>query len=259
MDLSVDRAARSWDRAAERCAAKTVPGETAWAAGAKAQRAPHGGEATARARFSLGLAAVCRLAIIVAGAHWLAAGNALWAAVAAVALVLTFIPIIFISDLVLRDATRGVLASLLAAHVVFGMLGGLYETSAFYDKWTHLLGSGALAALGFVATRRAARGPASRLALPLRLLLVLTGTLSLGTLWELFEFSVDRTGFFTSQRGLVDTMLDLAADAAGASSVALVFVAWAHYRRRRAADGEGLARADGSLSRSFRHQAQEAK
>jgi len=48
------------------------------------------------------------------------------------------------------------------------------------------------------------------------LLLVLGLAISAGTLWEVFEFVMNRTGLFYSQRGLHDTMLDLIADAIGA-------------------------------------------
>jgi hypothetical protein len=47
--------------------------------------------------------------------------------------------------------------------------------------------------------------------------LLALGALGLGALWELFEFAADATGLVTAQRGLADTMLDLGADAAGAS------------------------------------------
>ncbi len=39
---------------------------------------------------------------------------------------------------------------------------------------------------------------------------------SAGTLWEVFEFTLDRTGLFQTQKGLTDTMLDLVADTVGA-------------------------------------------
>ena len=42
------------------------------------------------------------------------------------------------------------------------------------------------------------------------------------TVWELFEFTIDRTGLFYAQRGLIDTMLDLLADAGGAVMTVLL-------------------------------------
>jgi hypothetical protein len=98
----------------------------------------------------------------------------------------------------------------LAAHVVLGMAGGLYERSAVYDKLVH-------AAVCFGLARRLQGGPAAgpRWLAPL-------AALGLGALWELFEFAADATGLVTAQRGLADTMLDLAADAAGALAAAPV-------------------------------------
>lgn len=187
----------------------------------------------------MGLAAVCRLAIAATGLHWLATGNGLWAGVAAMALALTVIPVALIRDSQLRDATRAVVAILLAAHVALGMQGALYETSAVYDKWIHLLGSAALAGLGIAATLRYCDGHRVELPLTLLVLIVLAGTLSAGTLWELFEFSIDRTRLFTAQRGLDDTMLDLVADAIGACLVTVMYAASVSFRPRRTrSDGE---------------------
>jgi hypothetical protein len=89
----------------------------------------------------------------------------------------------------------------LAAHVVLGMAGGWYERSAVYDKLVH-------AAVCFGLVRVLPRAGPRWLA-PL-------AVLGLGALFELFEFAADATGLVAAQRGLADTMLDLAADAAGA-------------------------------------------
>ncbi len=118
----------------------------------------------------------------------------------------------------------------LAAHVVLGMAGGLYERSALYDKLVHLVISFGLARLaaGWLARRVATE----RLEPGLLLLrwAPMLAALSLGTLWELFEFAADATGLVVAQRGLADTMLDLAADAAGAG-----LAGWtAAWRRPRA-------------------------
>jgi hypothetical protein len=108
----------------------------------------------------------------------------------------------------------------LSAHVVLGMAGGLYERSALYDKAVH-------AVAGFGAARLAARALARHveregLAIGGRLTrwVPALAALALGTLWELFEFGADATGLVVAQRGLADTMLDLAANAAGALAAA---------------------------------------
>lgn len=67
--------------------------------------------------------------------------------------------------------------------------------------------------------------------LSLFLLLVLGGTLSAGTLWEFFEFAIDRTGLFNAQRGLHDRL----ADATGAVLAASAFTTaiWVRKKKRQ--------------------------
>jgi hypothetical protein len=114
----------------------------------------------------------------------------------------------------------------LAAHVVLGMAGGLYERSLLYDKLVHLAVSWGLARLAADAlARRVARERLVPGALLERWVPVLAA-LALGTLWELFEFAADATGLVLAQRGLADTMLDLGADAVGA-----VLGGWTAWRR----------------------------
>jgi len=157
----------------------------------------------------------CQIAIGTTGMLWLYEGDALRFSVAFGALVLTICPRFVIRDLVIRDAASVITAVLLAAHVVFGMHGELYETSMFYDKAMHVLGSGAVAALLLLAVRRYCHRHLIDVPLVVIAVVVLGGTLSAGTLWELFEFAMDSTGLFHAQRGLHDTMLDLLADAGG--------------------------------------------
>lgn len=174
--------------------------------------------------------AVCRGAMFVAGAHWLIRGDLATAGVAVTALLLSFVPGWFLRDPPLRRATATVTALFLGAHIVFGMAAALYETSTTYDKWIHLAASMAIAGLIILASGRwSAR---SRIALPLALtvMLGLGGTVALGALWELFEFAVDLTGLFVAQRGLTDTMLDLAADTLGAALAVAAFAGHARWR-----------------------------
>jgi len=135
----------------------------------------------------------------------------------------------------------------LGAHVVLGMAGGLYERSVLYDKAVHLVA-------GFGLARLAARALALHveregLAFGARLerWVPVLVALALGTLWELFEFCADRTGLVLAQRGLADTMLDLAADAAGALAAASGPLT----RRRRCATPSSSRRRDPSASRGI--------
>lgn len=131
----------------------------------------------------------------------------------------------------------------LAAHVVLGMAGGLYERSALYDKAVHLAASFGLARLA--ARALALHVERERLAIGARLerWVPVLAALALGTLWELFEFGADATGLVVAQRGLSDTMLDLAADAAGALAAGV-----APTRRRRRAPSSSTSRRDPSAS-----------
>lgn len=172
------------------------------------------------------LVAACQAGMVLTGLAWLSAGRLTFASIAAVAVALCVVPRHLVTSPALREATRAVSAVLLGAHVMFGMGLGLYDSSGLYDKLMHALGIGAIAVLLILAIRDyCAR---QQLALPpsLMMWLVLCGAVSAGTAWELFEFSMDLTGLVTAQRGLHDTMLDLAADSVGALIVVAAFAAW---------------------------------
>ncbi|MFK7854491.1 MAG: hypothetical protein AB8B79_10275 [Granulosicoccus sp.] len=157
------------------------------------------------------------------GLLWLHQGAMLQFAIAVVALALTFLPGRTIRDPLLRYAFSCVTALLLAAHIVFGMQLGLYETSMLYDKVMHMIGSGAIAGLLLLAIHSYCSRNQVVLSSWHFSVLVFCGTLSAGTLWEIFEFTIDQTGMFYAQRGLQDTMIDLLADAAGAILLLALF------------------------------------
>lgn len=166
---------------------------------------------------------VCQVAIGITGLQWLYHAANLQFVIAVVALALSFLPGRTIRDPLLKCAVSCVTAILLAAHIVFGMQLALYETSLFYDKAMHLIGSGAIAGLLMLAIHNYCSR--NHIALPLWLFaaLVFCGTLSAGTVWEMFEFAIDQTGMFYAQRGLQDTMVDLLADAGGAALLVMLF------------------------------------
>lgn len=183
---------------------------------------------------------LCRLAIGITGLSWFISNDGLRFSVAIIALLLTVLPMRFIHDSLIRNATAVVISLLLAANIVFGMQYELYETSKLYDKAMHILGSGAIAGILIVAIHTYCDRCRIKLPLALFAILVSAGTLSLGTLWEFFEFGIDSTGLFNAQRGLHDTMLDLLADAIGAVLAISLFVtiSWSQeqLRKRRTRD-----------------------
>lgn len=166
---------------------------------------------------------MCQVAIGMTSLLWLHQTANLQFTIAVVALALTFLPGRTIREPLLRCAVSCVTAVLLAAHIVFGMQMALYETSLLYDKVMHLIGSGAIAGLLLLAIHGYCSRNHIKLPSWLFAALVFCGTLTAGTLWEIFEFAMDQTGMFYAQRGLQDTMIDLLADAGGAILLVALF------------------------------------
>ncbi|MEM8743510.1 MAG: hypothetical protein AAGF14_02620 [Pseudomonadota bacterium] len=181
-------------------------------------------------RAAMRLVTAMRLGIVVVTLHWLIAGKPVWFMVGALSAMLSFGLAAVIQDPVLRAASSLCVTALLFAHIVFGMQAGLYETSAVFDKLMHLFGCGAIA--GLVATATSDYCARKQVALPTPLLwgLAVGIVVSLGTLWEVFEFAIDRTGLFQAQKGLTDTMLDLVADVIGALATVTAFI-WMNRRK----------------------------
>jgi len=168
---------------------------------------------------------LCGVTISITGLNWLVSGDKLRFAVALVALLLTVLAMRFIRDSHLHEAGAVVIALLLTAHVVLGMQLELYETSVLYDKAMHVIGLAAIAGILIAAINSYCERCGIQLPLGLLVTMVFGGALSVGTLWEFFEFGIDSTGLFNAQRGLQDTMLDLIADAIGAVLAIGLFVA----------------------------------
>ncbi len=176
------------------------------------------------ARTAERLVAMMRLGIIVVTLTWLLSGKPLWFIVGAVSTTFSFLLPALIQDPVLRAAISLCVTALLFAHVVFGMQAGLYETSTIYDKAMHVFGCSAIAGIVIAAVSQYCARTRTRLPVPLLWVLAVGVVVTLGTLWEVFEFAIDRTGLFQSQRGLTDTMFDLIADTIGAVVTACAFV-----------------------------------
>ncbi len=157
----------------------------------------------------------CRIAMGLCVVHWWYESDVLQLSVGIGALTLTLLPGVIIRDSLLQGMTTIVITLLITAHVVLGMSASLYETSYIYDKFMHVLGSSAIAGLLLLALHRYCLRQSIELPVVFVAIIVMGGTLSVGTLWEIFEFTIDRTGLFNAQRGLYDTMLDLIADTTG--------------------------------------------
>ena len=152
------------------------------------------------------------------------------------ALVLTFLPALFASRVGLRLPQ-----SFLAAIALF-VLATLYlgEVHAFYDRfwwWDLALHFGSamgFGILGFLLVFMLFQG--DRYAAPPWAVGALSFCLAItvGTLWEIFEYGMDRLfGFNMMKSGLADTMGDLVVDAVGAALAALAGVIYLYDRAGR--------------------------
>ena len=174
------------------------------------------------------------LAIEAGGAMIRGVGPAVFVTLAA--LVLTFLPALFASRVGLRLPQ-----SFLAAIALF-VLATLYlgEVHAFYDRfwwWDLALHFGSamgFGILGFLLVFMLFQG--DRYAAPPWAVGALSFCLAItvGTLWEIFEYGMDRLfGFNMMKSGLADTMGDLVVDAVGAALAALAGVIYLYDRAGR--------------------------
>ncbi|MCW1950974.1 MAG: hypothetical protein KIH44_006385 [Octadecabacter sp.] len=145
-----------------------------------------------------------------------------WSAVfvAVATLVLTFLPERFAGFFGIR-LPRSILTAIVVfifATLFLGEVGDFYEKFWWWDVGLHFMSALSFGAVGFLLIFMLFEG--DRYAAPPWALAVLAFcvALSIGTLWEVFEFSMDQLfGMNMQKSGLVDTMKDLIIDAIGAA------------------------------------------
>ena len=167
------------------------------------------------------LTTICRIGILIVCFYWLYSHNYLWASVGALFFTFTLVSRLALQENNLRIITDASISFLCCTHIVLGMNLGFYENYAFYDKLMHAFGS---AFLVIAAVVQYCKHKNFILPLSLHFFLVLGISISLGTIWEIFEFTVDQTGLFKAQLGLRDTMLDLVANFTGISCAMLIYL-----------------------------------
>ncbi len=106
-----------------------------------------------------------------------------------------------------------------SGHTIGGELLNLYATSLVYDKILHVFGSYSFAMLAYVLLGMD-KLPLGR---KIKFIIIMTIGVYLGTIYELWEFGLDRflDPPLPLQSGLIDTNLDLLADLAGSTLAAL--------------------------------------
>jgi len=144
--------------------------------------------------------------------------------VAALTLGVTFLPMIFEERLGIRlPMTFGALIVVFVFATLFlGEVGDFYERFWWWDVVLHSGSAIGFGLIGFVLVFMLFEG--DRFAAPPLALAFLSFSIamSMGALWEIFEFAMDSLVGTTMQKsGLVDTMWDLIVDTIGASIGAL--------------------------------------
>ncbi len=123
----------------------------------------------------------------------------------------------------------------LFASIFLGSVHGWYEKLWWWDLFLHTWSGVLLGILGFLLVYLL--NETDRIPLTLNPLFIVLFSFSfavtLGVLWEFFEFGVDQVFGLNSQEGsLVDTMGDLLVDAAGALVVSVAGYAWLKFNVR---------------------------
>jgi len=178
--------------------------------------------------FLLQLAILGVLVSTLVEAQWLVAFTA------AVVLALTFLPALIERELEVQLPVEFTLITCVFLYAAFGLgeVGRFYHRFWWWDLLLHSVSALVMGLIGFLLvytfhqTRRVVLPP---------LYFALTAfgfAVTIGTLWELFEFGMDWGFGFTMQKsGLVDTMTDLLVNVAGAA-----VAAWIGYRYVRGGD-----------------------
>ncbi|SFI28877.1 hypothetical protein SAMN04488095_0397 [Jannaschia pohangensis] len=146
------------------------------------------------------------------------------AAVSVLSLILTLAPLILAARLriVLPLPFVLALATFLAASLLLGEAFDLYERVWWWDIALHTVAATGLGMAGFLFVLMLFEG--DRFAAPIWALTLIAAcvAITLGVLWELFEFTMDSVfGLRMQKSGLADTMGDLWADLVGATLGAL--------------------------------------
>ena len=170
-------------------------------------------------------AALLQLAILVLVIVLLIKGFWLSAFAGSVIFVLTFVPAIFERQLSVHLPIEFTLLTtvFLYASFALGEVSDFYSRFWWWDLMLHSLSSLTIGIMGFLAiyvfhmTNRVQIAPIYIASMTFCL------TVTMGTLWELFEFSMDWFFQLTMQKsGLIDTMTDLMVNLIGALVAAVL-------------------------------------
>lgn len=160
--------------------------------------------------------------LVLLSATVLAVANARWetAFVSVAALILTFLPVLFVSRFQIHLPRRfvGAISLFVFATLFLGEVFDFYERIWWWDIALHGSSAIGFGILGFIFVFMLFEG--DRYAAPAAALGVLAFcvAITIGALWEIFEYAMDQIfGMNMQKSGLDDTMLDMIVNAIGAS------------------------------------------
>ena len=185
-------------------------------------------------RLQLWLALALQFAIFALLIGALVEGHWLVAFTSAVVFVLTFLPAIVARQLRVYLPVELTLLNCLFLYAAFalGEVRQFYQRFWWWDLLLHSVAALVMGLIGFLLVYVFYRARRVRMAPGFVALFSFVFALSLGTLWEIFEFAMDLGfGLNMQKSGLVDTMTDLMVDAAGGA-----VAAWLGYRYVRGGD-----------------------
>lgn len=107
---------------------------------------------------------------------------------------------------------------------VMGSALGVYGAIASWDSWAHLYSGVVLGWVGLFVVRIVERQTKAELPQWFSLCVAVMTALALGAIWEVGEFMSDRSIGTTTQFGLEDTIVDMAAAGVGAGIVVVAAV-----------------------------------
>lgn len=200
-------------------------------------------------RWELRVAWFFRAAVVATAAFHFAQGQVLYAllCVAAVALVMVPAYVARTSRVSLPLEVELVLLWWLVMDMTLGRLGGLYDTSIWFDKALHLGNSALLGMVAFLAVYVLHFTNKTATSAWIDGLAILLVTLGLGALWEIAEYASD-LAFQKGAQGspllspLDDTMWDLILDGIGGGIGAVLGPLYMRRSRRSRRHAEAFAR-----------------
>jgi len=109
------------------------------------------------------------------------------------------------------------------ASIYLGAIQAFYEKLWWWDSFLHAFSGIVIGIIGFALIYVLNKEKALKLTPAFNALFAFTFAITMGVIWEIFEFTMDSFFLLNMQEsGLVDTMWDLIVDAFGALLIALV-------------------------------------